>query len=165
MAALIKNDINRLPCGAVVRFPCTSANLLRISNIHPKNGRAHGRHMGVSMSGWIEKHCEWCGKTMEARIKEINRGWGRFCSRSCGSKNTCSNKPPAKSTSRLNHLARKAYIGRHGEPSCENCGVMPADIHHLNKNLRDNQDENLMALCRSCHVRYHDIVAPKRRAA
>lgn len=32
----------------------------------------------------IERNCEFCQKSFDAPVKEINRGNGRFCSRSCG---------------------------------------------------------------------------------
>ena len=34
----------------------------------------------------VTKDCEKCGKTMQARQVDINRGWGRFCSKSCKAK-------------------------------------------------------------------------------
>lgn len=29
------------------------------------------------------KPCEWCGKLHEVRVADLNRGWGRFCSKRC----------------------------------------------------------------------------------
>ena len=34
----------------------------------------------------VTRGCEQCGKTMQARQVDINRGWGRFCSKSCKAK-------------------------------------------------------------------------------
>ena len=34
----------------------------------------------------VTKDCEKCGKTMQARQADINRGWGKFCSKSCKAK-------------------------------------------------------------------------------
>ena len=30
-----------------------------------------------------EYNCEYCGKSFHARLCDRNRGWGRFCSKSC----------------------------------------------------------------------------------
>lgn len=30
--------------------------------------------------------CENCGDTMRVRSSDVNRGWGRFCSKSCKAK-------------------------------------------------------------------------------
>lgn len=34
----------------------------------------------MAMETW---KCEWCGETMAVRSADRNRGWGRFCSKSC----------------------------------------------------------------------------------
>ena len=42
---------------------------------------------GVSVtSKRIKKNCEFCEKVFLAEVKEINRGYGRFCGRSCASR-------------------------------------------------------------------------------
>ena len=32
----------------------------------------------------MEKHCEWCGEPFIARAYELNRGYARTCSKTCG---------------------------------------------------------------------------------
>lgn len=34
----------------------------------------------------VSKKCERCDKDIEVRQADINRGWGRFCSKSCKAK-------------------------------------------------------------------------------
>lgn len=34
----------------------------------------------------VSKSCEFCGKTFSAKPSEINRGYGKYCSRSCSAK-------------------------------------------------------------------------------
>jgi DNA-directed RNA polymerase subunit M/transcription elongation factor TFIIS len=34
----------------------------------------------------IQKKCEHCGNDMLVRQADINRGWGKFCSKSCKAK-------------------------------------------------------------------------------
>lgn len=49
---------------------------------------------------------------------------------------------------------------------CEVCGSTAVDIHHIHargmggSKTRDTI-ENLMALCRKCHIKYGDVVALK----
>jgi hypothetical protein len=31
----------------------------------------------------VDRKCEWCRKPFQARKADVNRGWGRFCSKSC----------------------------------------------------------------------------------
>lgn len=49
---------------------------------------------------------------------------------------------------------------------CEQCGAARTgrriDVHHRNGNRHDNADENLIVLCRSCHLKLHYSM---RRAA
>ncbi|KVQ87392.1 hypothetical protein WK09_19960 [Burkholderia ubonensis] len=35
------------------------------------------------MPRMVERKCESCQKTFLARAADVNRGWGRFCSKSC----------------------------------------------------------------------------------
>lgn len=38
------------------------------------------------MVDMTEKKCEWCGCDMQVRTADVNRGWGKFCSKSCKAK-------------------------------------------------------------------------------
>jgi 5-methylcytosine-specific restriction endonuclease McrA len=48
---------------------------------------------------------------------------------------------------------------------CETCGGKAIDIHHIDARGMGGSDkdniENLMALCRECHIRYGDIKEKK----
>lgn len=50
----------------------------------------------------IEKKCECCGKSFKARVVDHEKGWGRFCSKSCS----------ALFTSRTTRPVRRQYRGR-----------------------------------------------------
>ncbi len=111
---------------------------------------------------WTEKQCEWCGNNFPVRKKELTRGRGRFCSNSCSIQYVNTLKKPPKSNNRLHTIARNIYILRHGEPICKKCGSSPADVHHKNENIKDNTDKNHIPLCRSCHIKHHNTISPKR---
>jgi hypothetical protein len=34
----------------------------------------------------VDKNCEHCGKAIKVRQADLNRGWGKFCSKSCKAK-------------------------------------------------------------------------------
>ena len=112
----------------------------------------------------VSVECIVCGKESLVRKSEVDRGWGKFCSRGCATKHRYIVNPgTAKGT--CNGRARKVYMKKFGTPSCSHCGSVPADVHHLNEDVTDNRIENLIALCRSCHVAYHNHVSPKRKRA
>lgn len=35
------------------------------------------------MPSMMEKKCAWCRSEFQVRVADHNRGWGRFCSKSC----------------------------------------------------------------------------------
>jgi len=41
---------------------------------------------------------------------------------------------------------------------CYFCLRKAENIHHINKNRKDNSKENLLPLCRSCHTKVHRIL-------
>ena len=49
---------------------------------------------------------------------------------------------------------------------CENCDIMKAtQVHHINKDRKNNKRENLTVLCRRCHVSKHfkNVKIPKSK--
>lgn len=44
------------------------------------------------MATTIVKNCEFCDKPFEAKQADINRGWGKTCSKSCAGKLRLKNK-------------------------------------------------------------------------
>lgn len=108
------------------------------------------------MRTWIDVPCQQCGKMFTTYPSRIEKGEGKFCSRSCGSKHSHSLRPPAESKSRLSIKAREEYIKIFGPPVCMMCGSEKADVHHRDHNRKNNDPKNLQALCRSCHVILHN---------
>lgn len=113
------------------------------------------------MRSVVEIKCVFCGKDTKVHPWDIKRGWGKFCSIECLGKHKTLMHPP-ESKHRLNSIARAIYIDRNGEPVCQKCGKLPADIHHIDGNRKNNSEENHQPLCRSCHVAHHNHLNPKR---
>jgi hypothetical protein len=44
---------------------------------------------------------------------------------------------------------------RNLHPKCEKCGKPITTIHHKDRNPRNNNSSNLMAVCSSCHIKIH----------
>lgn len=111
----------------------------------------------------VLKNCLWCGDEFEARVTDINRGWAKCCSHSCAAKLSNSLRPEGKSRSKTRQRARNIYMKHNGLPTCQHCGAIPADVHHMDEDVNNNDLDNLQALCRSCHIKYHNHVSPKRQ--
>ena len=41
---------------------------------------------------------------------------------------------------------------------CEICGSGAVDVHHIDKNRKNNDITNLMGLCRECHNKAHSAL-------
>jgi len=58
------------------------------------------------------------------------------------------------------HKCAAAYLKKH--PVCAECGTAPSAIAHHIVEVRNGglmfAEENLMAVCRSCHKRLHDVL-------
>ena len=62
----------------------------------------------------VSKKCERCDKDMNVRQADINRGWGRFCSKSCKAKQQVSKQS-------------FTYKASHEYDDMEDCGHPMAD--------------------------------------
>lgn len=106
--------------------------------------------------------CEVCGKHFELRPSELGEGGGRFCSWACrvvgirgpGNHNW-RNDPDHRGwdwkTRRLAALERDSF-------KCTKCGATePLAVHHVVPwpETHDNELENLLTLCISCHMTIH----------
>lgn len=114
--------------------------------------------IAIFYNKWTTCQCAWCGEEVEMLKRDLKRAGKKFCSASCSGKYRVSLRvtPPAQSKSGLRRIARKIYISRHGEPSCRKCGCLPADVHHRDGNMGNNEDSNHLPLCRSCHITHHN---------
>ncbi len=74
-------------------------------------------------------------------------------------------RPRLKLSARDYHLLRQRVLERDGW-RCQNCGS-PKDlhVHHLEKRskLGDDDLDNLITLCATCHLRGHHVLGTVRR--
>ena len=111
----------------------------------------------------IDAKCKLCGNKFRIFERILKYGRGIFCSKKCSMTYNNQHREPAESKTRLRGIAREIYMERNGNPSCSHCGKFPADVHHLNGNIKDNSRENLIPFCRSCHTTYHNIENGKKK--
>jgi hypothetical protein len=98
------------------------------------------------------KICKKCGKTFNRRrysnrLEDYTRYMKRlYCSKSCNYV-----RPPITSRGAHQTLARE-----HLKDSCEGCGTSERlEIHHKDEDWKNNSEQNLSTLCRSCHMKLH----------
>lgn len=110
-----------------------------------------------------DNYCAYCGKKMErkrinGRLEDLGVFKRRkYCNRMCMRKAfvkkdaTCQgNRPSHDSAKKL------AYLIGNREKVCEVCGSTHSiDVHHKDGNYHNNSPENLMIVCRSCHMKQH----------
>lgn len=67
------------------------------------------------MSTMVTKMCNNCSKSMKVRQTDLNRGWGKFCSKSCKAKDQYRrNKNPTSYDEVESHPFSAGYYG-HGQ--------------------------------------------------
>lgn len=102
-----------------------------------------------------EKICPVCGKHFKRRrfgkrLEDPTRFQNRiYCSKSCSAHRRLNETNKERSS--YHRLARK-----HLKECCEFCGSTEhLDVHHLDKNIKNNLPSNLVTLCHSCHMKLH----------
>lgn len=112
-----------------------------------------------------QRACAWCGRIFYAPLGEINRGNGRFCSRKCSACYGAAGRRAASSTARSTLYERAHRLANETgllseDSKCEQCGRLVGlggDVHHHDRDALNNTRGNLSILCRSCHVRLHNM--------
>lgn len=121
-----------------------------------------------SRSDRLALKCDWCGLVFDrvkSRLSRSRNGF-YFCCRKC--KDSAQRiggiqeiMPLHYGTSKRSPESyRKLYLEYHsGKLSCKRCGYdefdCGIDIHHINKDSKDNSKENLISLCAPCHRGLH----------
>ncbi len=114
------------------------------------------------------RNCQHCGKEFYAKVYELKAGLGKFCSHKCYTEYVRINGLRAGNNSPLwieglereyslefnEHL--KMRIRQRDQFLCQMC-LKPEQeagtlcVHHIDYNKKNNDYENLIALCPSCH--------------
>jgi len=111
-----------------------------------------------------EKYCAYCGKKLERKryngvledLTAFNRR--KYCDFGCMRRAYVKKDASEQSWSEAHGSARKiVYLIEDREKICEICGsIGNIDIHHKDFNHQNNNPDNLMLVCRSCHMKIHN---------
>lgn len=109
----------------------------------------------------LDKTCEYCGKQLErkrfnGRLEDFTVFSNRkYCNRECMKRDFLKIGEHDQSYSNAHTTARKINELILHKETCELCGNdTNLDIHHIDGNWQNNNLDNLMCLCRSCHTKY-----------
>ncbi len=103
-----------------------------------------------------KKRCTYCNKVFVERMSEAgyfredfkNR---RFCSTACSN----SGKPPKIDISDAGGSVRARKIMAHIK-KCHMCGgTRILEVHHKDRDRKNNDKNNIVKLCKKCHVKIH----------
>lgn len=178
--------LNPTRAAASQAFPCGTA--------HHKRPRRAAIRRGLFMSKWIHRltHidaqtktalCSCCGP-VHVRVKKSSSGKPRF---SCRIRESQSDKTysliPSVRAKRIERNRNRPYQSPdqrapdprlahlvHRKPACERCGFNPEnklnlDVHHRDRNRKNNSPENLETLCVGCHRLEHRKRRPRPEAS
>ena len=108
-----------------------------------------------------ERYCEYCGKQLvrkrfNGRLEDFNVFLNRkYCDRECMKRGYLKIGENNQSYSNAHTTARKINELVLHKEACEICGsTSNLDIHHIDGNWQNNNLNNLMCLCRSCHTKH-----------
>lgn len=108
----------------------------------------------------LNKKCEFCSKELVKNIykngatePDVNFNKRRFCNQKCmGLARVKTN--PKQST--IRRRASKLALNGLRKKVCEECGINKnLHLHHIDSNPSNNNLDNLMTLCSSCHGEWH----------
>ena len=102
-----------------------------------------------------EKICPVCGKHFRrrrfgTRLEDYTRFQNRiYCSKSCSAHRRKDDMSRGNTT--FHRLARE-----HLKDCCAICGSTERlQVHHLDRNIKNNSPSNLETLCPTCHMKLH----------
>jgi hypothetical protein len=112
-----------------------------------------------------EHYCAYCGKQMErkrfpnGKVESIKLFLRRkYCNRDCMRKAFVKDGDFSQEWRPAHQTATKvAYIINGKGKVCQLCGATKnVDVHHIDGNYQNNTPDNLMIVCRSCHMKLHN---------
>lgn len=110
----------------------------------------------------LDKYCKYCGNKLErkrfnGRLEDFKVFSNRqYCNRECMKRDYLKIGKHNQSYSNAHATARKINELILHKDICEVCGSKNnLDIHHIDNNWQNNNVDNLICLCRSCHMKEH----------
>lgn len=108
----------------------------------------------------IEKYCEYCGKLLQrkrfkGRLEDFTAFSNRkYCNRECMKRKYLKIGKHNQNWSNSHTTARKINELILHKQKCELCeSKINLDIHHIDGDWKNNNLDNLICLCRSCHTK------------
>ena len=104
----------------------------------------------------VKVKCKLCGKLIIKRKKEIESSKNTFCSPDCMRKYYSGSRSPKYKNGRsmTKRIRRKLMEDRNY--TCDKCGKRKRpellEVHHIDRNTKNNSFENLALLCVECHT-------------
>lgn len=109
----------------------------------------------------LDRYCKYCGEKLErkrfnGRLEDFTVFSNRkYCNRKCMQKAYLKIGEHNQNWANAHTTARKINELLLHKEVCELCGSdKNLDIHHIDGNWQNNNLDNLMCLCRSCHTKY-----------
>lgn len=109
-----------------------------------------------------DKYCKYCGKQLvrkrfNGRMEDFKVFCKRqYCDRECMKKDYLKiglNEQTYRNAHQTAKMINKLILKK---DKCDICGSTKSlDIHHKDHNWKNNNLDNLMCLCRSCHMKIH----------
>lgn len=135
-------------------FVCGKEIYRRPSQIKESDGRAYCGNICYGLNCRKEIPCTICGKLI---LSGLNK---KTCSRKCSNKQragiTYSKKRPRDKVIQYRTL-KNDLLEERGK-KCERCGYdnyLILQVHHKNRNRKDNRFSNLELICPNCHYEEH----------
>lgn len=103
--------------------------------------------------------CAQCGKEFTRVPSQLAKYSEHFCGRACFADSKYEGKHPRYASGFTPKLT--ARIRQRDGNACRICGLSSEPksrklvVHHIDEQRIDHSDENLITLCRSCHLRVH----------
>ena len=128
-------------------------------------------HLGFRKKIRIERNCQFCDKKIHVKKYLIKLGSGKFCNINCYAKWQSQNRRLEKSyswnggaESTYRKIAKDTIRRLSISLVCSICRRKESIIiHHIDKNIKNNDMLNLKVLCQSCHVNLHNQIEHKTR--
>jgi len=128
-------------------------------------------HKGFREKTTIGSKCEYCGKVILVAPYLLKMKKGKFCDSDCYSKWQSKNRRLEKSftwkggcEATYRKIAREIIDKLRIQLVCLKCNRNESIIiHHVDRNIKNNNLSNLMVLCQSCHVNLHNELMHQRK--